>query len=263
MTALSSATLAEVGFDGVALKPTEVDLLRSRELDVDTLTVDYEGAGAVPDPDALATLASERTVRVTTPVRATGYDPLGDDSHVAALPDGVGRILVAGNSAYLTPEESRRAVAPRLAAATRAATEPWVGTEGIERLALAAGGTQYDLLSASTERDARALRAAGFDGELAVYAPTVLSSDPDVILDAVGEYAARRGPVDEQLPAGVATDRTATGDVRETLLDACRRYALGGSPEAVTERIDGLREAGVDWVISYPARGLDPFCDGP
>lgn len=262
MTALSSATLADVGFDGVALKPTEVDLLRSRELDVDTLTVDYEGADAVPDPDALAALARERPVRVTTPVRATGYDPLGDGSRVAALPDGVGRILVAGNGAYLTPEESRRAVAPRLAAAVRAATEPWVGTEGIERLALAAGGTQYDLLSASTERDARALRAAGFDGELAVYAPTVLSGDPDVILDAVGAYAARRGQVAKRLPDGAPTDSTATGDVRETLLEGCRTYALGGSPDAVAGRIERLREAGVDWVISYPARGLDPFCDG-
>jgi hypothetical protein len=259
VTVLSSATLADVGFDGVALKPTEVDLLRSRALEVDTLTVDYEGTDAAPDPETLAALAKERTVRVTTPVRATGYDPLGDDSRAATLPEAVGRIIVAGNGAYLTAEESRRAVAPRLAAATRAASEPWVGTEGIERLALAAGGTQYDLLSASTERDARALRAAGFDGELAVYAPTVLSGDPDVILDAVGEYAARRGPVAERLPADATTDSTATGEVRETLLEACRRYALGGGPDAVAERLDGLRAAGVDYVIGYPARGLDPF----
>ncbi len=52
-------------------------------------------------------------------------------------------VLVAGHGAYLTDDEAARAVAPRLRAAVDVPA-PWVGTEGIERLALAVGGTQYD-----------------------------------------------------------------------------------------------------------------------
>ena len=44
MTALTGATLADVGVDAVALKPTEVDVRRARRLSVETLTIDYEVA---------------------------------------------------------------------------------------------------------------------------------------------------------------------------------------------------------------------------
>jgi alkanesulfonate monooxygenase SsuD/methylene tetrahydromethanopterin reductase-like flavin-dependent oxidoreductase (luciferase family) len=196
---------------------------------------------------------------VTTPVRADGFDPLGDDSLVATLPDATARVLVAGNPAYLTESEAKRAVAPRLGAARERSPDAWVGTEGVERLALAAGGTQFELLSTTTEREVRAMRAAGFDGEVALYAPTVLTEDPDEALDAVGGYVARRRPVRLALPEDAATDATATGRAREVLLEAVTDFTLVGDPETVRERIGTLRSVGVDHVVAYPARGLEVF----
>ncbi|WP_226021748.1 DUF7388 family protein [Halomicrobium salinisoli] len=256
---LSGVTLTEAGIDAVALKPTEVDVRRAAELDVDAATVDYEGRDAVPDREALADLADEVDLRMTTPVRADGFDPLGDDGLTEALPPGVGRVLVAGHPAYLTDQEAERAVAPRLRAAAADADDPWVGTEGIERVAMAVGGTQFEVLSPTTARDLRALRAAGFDGDVAVYAPAVLTDDDDAVLDAVGEYAARRRPVRDALPEGAATDATATGRARDVLTQAVRDYALVGEPESVADRIAQLKDAGATAVVAYPARGLDPF----
>jgi hypothetical protein len=97
--------------------------------------------------------------------------------------------------------------------------DAWVGTESVERVALAAGGPQFELLSRTTERDLHALRAA--------------------------------------LPDGAATDATATGRAREVLTQAVRDYALVGDGETVENRVERLREAGADTVIAHPARGLD------
>ena len=259
MTTLTGATLAAAGIDAVALKPTEVDLSRATDLDIGTLAIDYEGPAHVPEPDTIERLASTADVRVTTPVRANGFDPLGDDSGFDALPASAKRVLVAGHGAYLSEDEAERAVAPRLRAAVDDATDPWVGTEGIERLALAVGGTQYELCSRTTARDVRALRAAGFEGSIAVYAPVVLSNSEDAMLDAVGDYAARRAPVRDALPDGATTDSRATGRARDVLKQAIRDYALVGSGEAVAERTERLHDIGVDTVVGYPARGLDPF----
>jgi len=256
---LQGVSLAETGVDAVAVKPTEADVERAADLDVDCVTIDYEGRAAFPSRETLASLAEAVDVRVTTPVRADGFDPLGDDGLVAGLPPAVGRALVAGHSAYLDDRERRRAVAPRLREGAAACRDPWVGTEGIERLALAVGGTQYELLAPGVERRVRALRAAGFDGGVAVYAPVVLADDEDTILDALGAYAARRGPVAERLPEGAPTDSTATGRAREVLSEAVRKYDIVGDGETVRDRVDALHEAGVDSVVAYPARGLDPF----
>jgi hypothetical protein len=253
---LTGVTLTDAGIDAAAIKPTEVDVSRATDLDVATVTIDYEGATHLPDGSTLATLAETKRVRLTTPVRVDGFDPLGDDSTLAALPDDIGRVLVAGHDAYLTSEEAERAVAPRLREAAQSASDPWVGTEGIERLALAVGGTQFELLSRSTVRDLRGLRAAGFEGEVAVYAPTVLSDDEDEILDAVGDYAARRGPVRAALPDDAATDATASGRARDVLTQAVRDYALVGDSGTVADRVAGLKDAGADTVVGYPARGL-------
>ncbi|MFC7235784.1 DUF7388 family protein [Halosegnis marinus] len=250
--------LARADLDGVAVKPLEHDLARVADLDAPLVNVDYEGREAFPDGDTLRDLAAHTRLSVTTPVRADGFDPLGDDS-LLPLPDGVERVLVAGNPAYLTDAERERAVAPRLGAARETAPEAWVGTEGVERLAMAAGGPQYELLSRRTGREVRALRAAGFDGDLALYAPVVLSDEEDEILDAVGGYAARRGPVKRALPDGATTDGTAGGRAREVLSQAVRDYALVGSVAEVAKRVAELREAGVDTVVGYPARGLDEF----
>ena len=259
MTSLTGVSLAAVGLDAAALKPAEVDLSRATDLDVPVLTVDYEGAEHVPAPRTLAALADSHEVRLTVPVRADGFDPLGDDRHLRALPDAVGSVLVAGHPTYLDADERTRAIAPRFRAASEHVTDPWVGTEGVGRVALATGHTQFELLTGHTEREVRALRAAGFDGEVACYAPTVLTRSGDAVLDAVGAYAARRGPVADVLPDDAPIDSAATGTARETLLEACREYALVGTPEAVRERIGALREAGVDTVVGYPARGLEPL----
>ena len=257
MTVVTDGRLAAAGIDAVALKPRKMDLSRAHALPVDTVTVDYEGREHVPSPGTLADLADAFECRVTVPVRADGFDPLGDDDLHASLPARMGEVLVAGNPAYLTDEERKRAVAPRLGAAVEGSTDPWVGTEGVERVALAAGGTQFDLLSRTTPRDVRALRAAGFEDDIAVYAPTVLADDPDTILDAVGAYAGRRGPVRAALPNDAPTDSSTTGETRETLLAACRDYALVGDPGEVAAQIEALEAVGVDHVVAYPARGLD------
>jgi len=80
---------------------------------------------------------------------------------------------------------------------------------------MAVGGTQYELLGPSAERDVEAPREAGFGGQIAVYAPTVLTDDEDAIPDAVGEYAARRKPVRDALPADAPTGADASGRARE------------------------------------------------
>jgi hypothetical protein len=256
-TSTARDVLAATGVDGVALKPSECDVRRALDVDVDVVTVDYEGREHVPGRDVLASLAADRSVRLTTPVRAAGYDPEGDASLTAEIPEGVGRVLVAGHGAYLDDDERARSVAPRLGKAVSRAPEAWVGTESVERLALATGATQFELLSRSTRRDVRGLRAAGFDGEIAVYAPTVLSTDDDVVLDAVGDYAARRGPVARALPDAAATDAATTGRARDVLSTAARDYALVGDVETVARRVGELHDAGVDHVVAYPARGLD------
>jgi hypothetical protein len=252
--------LSRTGLDAVALKPAECDVRRALDVPLPTVAVDYEGRDHLPDADVLAEIAAEKELRVTLPVRADGFDPLGDDSLWDSIPPEARRVLVAGHGAYLDESEAGRAIAPRLRAARDRAPKAWVGTEGIERLALAVGGTQYELLSRSTVCDVRTLRDAGFDGEIALYAPTVLTGDEDAVIDAVGAYAARRRPVARALPDGAPADATATGRAREVLSAAVRDYALVGTPDTVRDRIDELREAGVDLVVGYPARGVDEFC---
>ncbi|WP_137283593.1 DUF7388 family protein [Halorussus salinisoli] len=252
-------TIIETGLDAAALKPAECDVSRAVELPFETVAIDYEGREHLPDEATLAGIAREKEVRLTTPVRADGFDPLGDDANYDRIPEGVNRVAVAGHAAYLTDEERRKAVAPRLRAAVERDSTAWVGTEGVERLALATGATQFELLSRTTERDLRSLRAAGFDGELAVYAPTVLTDDDDEVLDAVGGYAARRGPVASALPDGAETDRAATGRAREVLSAATRDYALVGTPAEIGEQVARLKEVGADLVVGYPARGIEEF----
>ena len=260
---LTTDTVSRAGLDAVALKPTECDLSAAAGLPVETIAVDYEGRDHLPARETLAALSreSEAEVLVTTPVRADGFDPLGDESLLSVLPDGVGRVLVAGHPAYLTAEERERAVAPRLGAALETDPDAWVGTESVERIAMATGATQYELLSRTTDRDLQALRAAGFDGDVAVYAPTVLTDDEDAVLDAVGAYVARRRPVARALPEDAPTDATATGRARDVLLEAATDYALVGTVDDVRERTDALREAGATTIVGYPARGLDPFLE--
>lgn len=255
----SGTAVTETGIDAAALKPTECNVERAAELPFDTVTIDYEGRDSLPSMETLAALSADRTVLLTTPVRADGFDPLGDDELAVQLPDTVGRVAVAGHAAYLSTEERKRAVAPRLRAALDRTPDAWVGTESIERIALATGASQFELLSRSTEGDLRSLRAAGYDGQIAVYAPTVLTDDDDAVLDAVGAYVARRKPVARALPDDATTDASATGRARDVLTKASRDFALVGDPTTVRHRVETLKSAGADYVVGYPARGIDAF----
>lgn len=270
----SGRSVTDTGIDAVALKPAECDVSDALDLPIDRVVIDYEGREHLPDGDTLARLARHNEVRLTTPVRADGFDPLGDDSLARDLPETVDRVFVAGHRAYLDESEASRAIAPRLGAAVQQATDAWVGTEGVERAALATGATQFELLSRTTERDVKSIRAAGFDGDIAVYAPTVLTDDEDTVLDAVGAYASRRKPVRDALAKasggnsategtvatdGIATDGSADGRTREILSAAVRDYALVGTPSEVREQVETLRDAGVDTVVGYPAQGIDAF----
>lgn len=247
------------GIDAVALKPAECDVSRAANLPFDDVVIDWEGLEHFPGEKVLSALARTATVRVTTPVRADGFDPLGDDRLLAHIPEDVGRVLVAGHPAYLNKAEQSRAVAPRLGAAATQVPEAWVGTENVERIALATGNGQYELLTPSTRRDVRALRAAGFDGEIAVYAPTVLDDEEDALLDAVGGFVSRRPRIARALPDGSPTDASVTGRAREVLLAGIDDFALAGSVETVREQVEALKAVGVDTVVGYPARGLDTF----
>ncbi|SDJ85021.1 DUF7388 family protein [Natronorubrum texcoconense] len=258
---LTTSTVARAGLDAIALKPAECDVSAAESLPVETIAIDYEGRDHLPARETLTSLSSDANVLVTTPVRADGFDPLGDDSIAAGLPDAVGRVLVAGHPAYLTDEERDRAVAPRLGAALETTPDAWVGTESVERIAMATGATQYDLLSRTTHRELRALRSAGFEGDIAVYAPTVLTDDEDRILEAVGEYVSRRRPVERALPDDAAIGTSATGRARAILLEAADDYALAGTPDDVCAQTDALREAGATTVVGYPAQGLEPFLE--
>lgn len=255
----SEAAVEQTGLDAAALKPAECDVRLAHDLPFESVTVDYEGREHLPDVETLTELAETKRVRVTIPVRADGFDPLGDDGLLADLPDEVGHVVVAGHPAYLSADERRRAIAPRVRALVDRAPGAWVGTEGIERVALATGATQFELLSRTTDREVRGLRAAGYDGEIAVYAPTVVTDDDDETLDAVGAYVSRRGPVARALPADAQTDCTASGRAREVLLAASEDYALVGTPETIGERVRALKDIGVDRVVGYPAQGLERF----
>lgn len=249
--------LLDTGLAGLALKPTECDLSSIDALPVGMAVIDFEGSEFFPSGATLERLIEVVDLRVTIPVRADGFDPFGDDSGFNRLPDGTDHVLVAGNPAYLAPQERGRSIAPRLGAALGRSADPWVGTENIERLALATGAGQFELLGPTTRRDFRALRAAGFDGDLAVYAPIVLSNTDDEILDAVGTYLARRDPVRRRLPADPRTDRRAVGRTREMLLAAAEDYVIAGDRDAISDRVDALTDAGADSVVAYPAQGLD------
>lgn len=255
----SHGNVKEAGLDAVALKPTECCLADAVDLPVDRVTVDYEGSAHLPDTETLATLAETLDVRVTAPVRADGFDPLGDDRYFDRLPDSVGVVAVAGHPAYLDDDERRRAIGPRLGPVIAEYPDAWVGTEGIERLALATGTTQFELLSRQTDRAVDSLRSAGFDGSLAVYAPTVPTDDEDRILDAVGEYVARRGPIRRALPEDARTDSDASGRARSVLLEGADDYALVGDLGTIRNRIRTLKAAGVDTIVGYPAAGLESF----
>lgn len=245
--------LERTAVDAVAIKPSETPLDAIRSLPINSIVVDWEGRAHFPSPDTIGALRDGVDLRVTVSVRADGFDPLGCDDGYDQLPADLGVVLVAGHPAYLAPAERARSIAPRLSRAVDRVAEPWVGTEGIEALARATGTTQFELFGPGIENRIERLRGTGFDGSIAVYAPTVLSTEPDEILATVGEYVERRPSVAEAL----RTD----GRRRAVLLEACEDWALVGSPSAVRDRVAELRTAGADHVVGYPAGGIDRWIE--
>lgn len=246
-----SESLHAVGIDAIAIKPESTDVTTLEHLDASTVVIDFEGLEHVPRPEELAGVARARNCVLSVPVRVDGFDPLGDDSLLETFEETVSFALIAGHPAYLTSRQARRAVAPRLRAALERYPDSWVGTEGLERIAMATGATQYDLLDGSTERSVRAIRAAGFDGDIVVYAPTVVSDEHDHLLDAVGPYVARRKAVADRLADVGTVDANATGRDRAILLEAIDEYSLVGTPERIDRRVRDLDAVGVSEVVAH------------
>lgn len=252
-----STQLGELGIDAIAIKPSKVDISTVEQVSTPYLVIDFEGVDHLPRTSTVEALAEDSEVVMTAPIRADGFDPLGDDTLLRSYGDLVTFAFVAGHPAYLNRSEVPRAVAPRLTGALDRFGDALVGTEGIERLALTTGAPQYELLSRSTAAEVRGLRRMGFDGEVFVYAPLAVSEDEDLLLDTLGSYVSRRSVVANRLSDGVPTDRHASGSTREILLDAITEYTIAGSDHEVRKRVDALKRAGIDAVVAHPALGLD------
>ncbi len=246
---LAAARLSAI--DTVAVKPAETSLASAPINAIDRLVIDFEGVEHVPSRETLRSLTEACEVVLTIPIRADGFDPLGDNHRYEALPDSIRPAFVAGHPGYLSSRECDRDIAPRLHAALEGEPDAWVGTEGIERLALAIDAIQYELLAKHTAETVRSLRTVGFDTPIAVYAPTLVTDTDGAALDAFGEYVARRRPVAAALPEGARTDRRAQGRAREVLLRAIDDFAIVGDRSTVEARVASLREAGVTTVVHY------------
>lgn len=245
--------VATAGFDAVAIKPAEQAVTGHEQPPVETVVFDYEGDEHLPSAAVVASVAQTNNVVLTVPIRVDGFDPLGDDRRFEAYEPHVTFAFVAGNGAYLSDMERSRGIAPRLAAALERYPDAWVGTEGIERLAQATGATQYELLSRDTPRTLRALRAAGFQGDIAVYAPTVVTDDREQALEVLRPYLSRRATVREALGGSVPETIGRDGRARAVLEAAMDDYALVGSPTQLQSRLSTLRERGATTVVGYPA----------
>lgn len=248
--------LHAAGVDGLALKPTQYDLCAVPSSPVETLVIDYEGRGAFPDSSVLMQLATEYELYVTTPVRADGFDPLGDDSYLDRIPSSAKRVLVAGNPAYLTDDEQQRKISPRLKKARQSDPSAWIGTEGIEPLANRLGGTHFELLGPALDDRISQRRDDSAIDQVAVYAPMVITDDADQKIAALGEYVSRRDSVRSEIPEVRSVVDMARGRIRKELLEAIDQYALAGSIETIHRRITDFHANGVDQVIVYPATNI-------
>ncbi|MFB6254804.1 MAG: luciferase [Halobacteriaceae archaeon] len=252
---LTNSLFAALELDGIAIKPSETDISHLSNSPFDQIIIDYEGMDVLPDRREIEELADEKTVHLTTPVRASSFDPIADRGSRMKVPSTINRIFVAGNPKYLTESEQNKTIQPRIVTATDRHPFAWVGTEGIERIALATGNPQFELLSPTTESNILHLRACGVEVDINVYAPAVIDSSKDRILDTLGEYVARRSEVRKALPANSSLDGSATGKTRRILLQAINNYALVGDVDAINQQITKLYEIGVSNVIIYPAGG--------
>jgi len=172
------------------------------------------------------------------------------------------------------PLEGRVVARGRSAARSRAARRPRrVGRHGGRRARRAGGGRDPVRIALSVDRSRRAWaprrRVRRRDRRLRADRPDRRR----------GRRPRRRGRVRRPPPAGgprapgrgrrwkrrrprhrPAHGRLGDGRTREVLSAAARDFALVGSPETVRERVDALREAGVDHVVGYPPAGSTSSC---
>lgn len=248
-------TIEAVGFDALAVKPSHTDPSRVKSSPFDRFIIDFEGTEHYPSVSLIRELQASTNVRLTIPVRVDGFDPLGNRDYLDVLPQETKVVLVAGNPAYLSQAELNRRIAPRIGEVASEFTDVWVGTEGIPLIALATDATQFFLLSPESRNTVKAIRSAGYEGTIAVYAPTVISDDRNTILDAIGPYTARRDRVRRELKHPDSITDLDSGD-RKVLLRAIQEFALTGSVPEINEQIQSLKNQGIDTVVSYLPTGI-------
>lgn len=248
-------TIESVGFDALAVKPSHTDPSRVTSSPFDRFIIDFEGTEYYPSVSLIRDLQASTNVRLTIPVRVNGFDPLGNRDYLDALPPETKMVLVAGNPAYLSQAELSRRIAPRIGEVASEFADVWVGTEGIPLIALATDATQFFLLSPESRNTVKTIRAAGYAGTIAVYAPTVISDDQNTILDAIGPYTARRDRVRRELNRPDSITDLDSND-REILVRAIQEYALTGSVPEINEQIQSLKNQGIDTVVSYLPTGI-------
>lgn len=245
--------ISDVGFDAIAVKPSHTNLSRVTSSPIDTVVIDFDGREHFPSNTTILELQETTDTRVTIPIRVDGFDPLGDREYLDSLPTETKVVLVAGNPAYLTEEELHRSIAPRLGTAVDEFSNAWIGTEGIPLIALATTAPLFFLLSPESKHTIQKIRSAGYPGSIAIYAPTVVTTDTDTILQTLGPYTMRREPVRRQLEAESLS--SLDSDKQELLLRETQKYALTGSVSEINTQISRLKTKGADNIVSYLPTG--------
>lgn len=245
--------ISDVTCDAIAVKPSQTSLSHVTSSPIDSVVIDFEGREHYPSNTTIQELQETTDTRVTIPIRVDGFDPLGDREYIDSLPTETKVVLVAGNPAYLSEDELQRAIAPRIGTAIDEFSDAWIGTEGIPLIALATTAPLFFLLSPESKHTIQQIRSAGYHGSIAVYAPTVVSTDTDTILQTLGPYTMRREPVRRKLDAESLS--SLAPDEQEILLRETQQYTLTGSLSEINTQISRLKTKGVDNIVSYLPTG--------
>ncbi len=246
--------IGEVGFDALAVKPRDTDLSQIPSTPVNNVVIDFEGREHYPSNTTIRSLQETTNLRVTLPIRVDGFDPLGNREYLDSIPPETKVVLVAGNPAYLTENELDRSIAPRIGTAVDKFANAWIGTEGIPLIALATTAPLFFLLSPQSKRTIQQIRSVGYEGTIAVYAPTLITEDTDTLLETLGPYTLRRDPVRHKLESTSLS--SLNPEDQEILIRETQKYALTGSVSAINSQISHLKNHGVDKVVSYLPTGL-------
>jgi hypothetical protein len=192
--------------------------------------------------------------------------------------------LVAGNKAYLTRNEAKRAPGRSLVEAVKFTRRHFqgpvfVGTEGMWATS-AQLAAEYDLipfflLDRNLNENLNQIRDIAGKGSAAIYVPFVISENYPRLLDDVLQrlsgYIFRRKWVQEglkelgvdpsqpQIRAIIQDKKKVTpeflkSELGDFLRSAASTLSIFGTSEAVTERIRQLHKVGFDVIIGYPIK---------